>query len=110
MSARTICAAVMINAARAPSDESRRQEQRLVGSLVALLAWLRVAETREPRRGRSGSMRPVTLTGFVHQLRMLSGHTGFLLVCLIGMAGSCRAHGSRFQRHPANGERSTLAG
>ena len=58
----------------------------LVLGLVALVAWLRVPETREARGHPGGSVRPATLPGFVHQLRMLSGHTGFLLVSLIGLS------------------------
>src|SRR5436305_8593906 len=60
----------------------------LVGSLVAVVAWLRVPETREGRAGHGGSLRPVTLGGSIRQLRMLSSNTGFLLVCLIGLAAA----------------------
>jgi DHA1 family multidrug resistance protein-like MFS transporter len=72
----------------------------LVGSMVAVVAWLRVPETREVRGVAGASTRPLAMEGFVQQLRMLSGNTGFLLVCLIGLAAAVARTGAVFNVIP----------
>src|SRR5437870_5811323 len=53
-----------------------------LASLVTLVAWLRVPETRAARLTPGASV--AALPSFVQQIRLLTASTGFLLVSLIG--------------------------
>jgi MFS family permease len=70
-----------------------------VGSLVAVVAWFRVPETREARfAARSG--RSSVVPGFGQQLRRLSVSTGLLLVSLIGLSAAVARTGAVFNVIP----------
>src|ERR1700730_3685633 len=57
-----------------------------LGSFVAIVAWLRVPETRASRPGRGLS--PGGPPSFTQQIRLLSSNSGFLLVSLIGFTAA----------------------
>jgi MFS transporter, DHA1 family, multidrug resistance protein len=70
----------------------------LLGSLVAVVAWLRVPETRAARLGPAASQ--MALPGFAQQMRLLSASTGFLLVSFIGFAAAVARTGAVFNVVP----------
>lgn len=70
-----------------------------VGSLVAIVAWLRVPETRELASGTGHAAATLAL-GFFQQLGRLSGNVGFLLVSLIGLAAAVARTGAVFNVIP----------
>ena len=73
------------------------------GSLVSLLAWLAVGETRalsHPHEGGRGWSRGPTL---VSQLRLLAAKVGFVLVCLVGLVNAVVRTGGLFNIIPVLG-------
>jgi MFS family permease len=70
-----------------------------VGSLVAIVAWMRVPETRELASGTGHAAAALAL-GFFEQLQRLSGNIGFLLVSLIGLAAAVARTGAVFNVIP----------
>ena len=69
-----------------------------LGSLVAVVAWLRVPETRTTRLAASSSSPAVP--SFTQQMRLLSASTGFLLVSFIGFAAAVARTGAVFNVVP----------
>jgi DHA1 family multidrug resistance protein-like MFS transporter len=69
-----------------------------LGSLVAVVAWLRVPETRAARLTHATSRSPVP--GFAQQLRLLAISPGFLLVSLIGFTAAVARTGAVFNVVP----------
>ena len=71
-------------------------------SLVTLLAWFAVGETRllsHPRGGRGWRRGPTLLT----QVRMLAAQVGFVLVCLVGWVNAVVRTGGLFNIIPILG-------
>jgi MFS family permease len=69
-----------------------------LGSLVAVVAWLRVPETRELGLQRGVSI--PALPGFAQQIRLLSASRGFLLISLIGFTAAVARTGAVFNVVP----------
>jgi MFS transporter, DHA1 family, multidrug resistance protein len=69
-----------------------------LGSVVAVVAWLRVPETRAARLSRGASV--AALPTFIQQIRLLSASTGFLLVSLIGFTAAVARTGAVFNVVP----------
>lgn len=79
-----------------------------LGSLVAVVAWLRVPETRAPLRSTGHARRVriqrganvVALPSFPQQMRLLASNRGFLLVSLIGFTAAVARTGAVFNVVP----------
>lgn len=69
----------------------------MLGSVAAIVAWLRVPETRSNRVGPTS---PPALPSFLQQVRLLSVSTGFLLVSLIGFTAAVARTGAVFNVIP----------
>jgi DHA1 family multidrug resistance protein-like MFS transporter len=69
-----------------------------LGSLVAVVAWLRVPETRLEGLKRGASV--ATLPSFPQQIRLLAASAGFLLVSLIGFTAAVARTGAVFNVVP----------
>jgi DHA1 family multidrug resistance protein-like MFS transporter len=69
-----------------------------LGSVVAVVAWWRVPETRGTRLQRGTSV--AALPSFGRQIRLLAGSAGFLLVSLIGFTAAVARTGAVFNVVP----------
>ncbi len=69
-----------------------------LASVVTLVAWLRVPETRAAHLKPGTSV--AALPSFVQQIRLLTASTGFLLVSLIGFAAAVARTGAVFNVVP----------
>jgi DHA1 family multidrug resistance protein-like MFS transporter len=69
-----------------------------LASLVTLVAWLRVPETRATALKPGASV--AALPSFVQQIRLLTASTGFLLVSLIGFTAAVARTGAVFNVVP----------
>jgi multidrug resistance protein len=70
----------------------------LLGGVVALIAWVRVPETKGLLLEHS--IRTMALPGFAQQMRLLASNTGFLLVSLIGLSAAVARTGAVFNVVP----------
>jgi MFS transporter, DHA1 family, multidrug resistance protein len=70
----------------------------VLASVVTLVAWLRVPETRGFRLANAVSQ--LSLPSFTQQIRLLGSSTGFLLVSLIGFAAAVARTGAVFNVVP----------
>jgi MFS transporter, DHA1 family, multidrug resistance protein len=68
-----------------------------LAGVVALIAWLRIPETRGASLAR---VRVAELPSFAQQIRLMSVSTGFLLVSLIGFAAAVARTGAVFNVIP----------
>jgi DHA1 family multidrug resistance protein-like MFS transporter len=71
----------------------------VAGVVAATVAWLQVPETRE-RRSVGASALAAALPPFVEQFRILTGHAGFVLVCLTGLVNAVARTGGLFNVIP----------
>lgn len=70
----------------------------VAGALATVIAWFCVAETRPPR---SSALAPVApLAPLRDQIRALAAHTGFLLVCIVGLTNALARTGALFSIVP----------
>jgi MFS transporter, DHA1 family, multidrug resistance protein len=69
-----------------------------LGSVVAVVAWLRVPETRAARLSSAASV--IAPPSFAQQIRLLTASTGFLLVSFIGFAAAVARTGAVFNVVP----------
>jgi MFS family permease len=65
------------------------------GALAAGIAWVLVAETRDLRAGERGETASA-LPSFSAQVRLLTGHAGFMLVSLVGLMAAVARTGGVF--------------
>jgi MFS family permease len=70
----------------------------ILGGAVALIAWLRVPETRGMLLEHT--VRLVAMPSFGQQMRLLASNTGFLLVSLIGLSAAVARTGAVFNVVP----------
>ncbi|MDX2157617.1 MAG: MFS transporter [Hyphomicrobiaceae bacterium] len=69
----------------------------IAAGLATLVAWFMVPETRDLHRTAAGtSGKPSSRLGFVDQVRLFTGHIGFLLVSLIVLIGAVVRTGGMF--------------
>jgi DHA1 family multidrug resistance protein-like MFS transporter len=71
----------------------------VAGLLAAVVAWLQIPETRE-LRGGAAMEAPTAMPPFGAQIRMLTGHTGFMLVSLISFTSAVARTGALFNVIP----------
>lgn len=71
----------------------------LAGALAAALAWTRIPETRSARSSGS-SEAALLLPPFRSQVRMLTAHTGFMLVSLVSFMNAVARTGALFNVIP----------
>jgi DHA1 family multidrug resistance protein-like MFS transporter len=69
-----------------------------LASVVAVVAWLRVPDTRAARLSSAASL--VAPPSFIQQMRLLTASTGFLLVSFIGFAAAVARTGAVFNVVP----------
>jgi DHA1 family multidrug resistance protein-like MFS transporter len=60
----------------------------VAGTLVAVVAWLRVPETRAASRAPGARSPASAAPSFARQVRVFTGHTGFVLVSLISFVNA----------------------
>ena len=70
------------------------------GIVVGVVAWVQVPETR---RLRSGAEPPAALPPFSAQVRLLTAHVGFMLVCVISFTNAVARTGALFNIVPILG-------
>jgi DHA1 family multidrug resistance protein-like MFS transporter len=71
----------------------------VAGILAAALAWALIAETR-PTRGAASTEASAVPPPFVAQVRILTGHTGFMLVSLVSFMNAVARTGGLFNVIP----------
>jgi MFS transporter, DHA1 family, multidrug resistance protein len=71
----------------------------VAGALSAAVAWWQIAETRDVRSAHSGG-RDVALPPFTAQIRILTAHTGFVLVSLISFTSAVARTGALYNVIP----------
>jgi MFS family permease len=74
----------------------------VAGALAAGVAWLRIPETKDLRHGESVEA-SVALPPFSAQVRLLTGHVGFMLVSLISFMNAVARTGALFNVIPVLG-------
>ncbi len=72
----------------------------VAGLLAAAVAWLHIPETRDARRDEATGAAAPPLPAFATQMRILTGHTGFLLVSLISFMSAFARTGALFNVIP----------
>jgi DHA1 family multidrug resistance protein-like MFS transporter len=75
----------------------------VAGVVAATLAWMWIPETREARR-RDGADADSPLPSFGSQVRILTGHTGFMLVSLVSFMNAVARTGGLFNVIPVLAE------
>ena len=71
----------------------------VAGLVAAAVAWLRIPETRELRRAAATDA-ATAMPSFGAQVRLLTGHTGFMLVSLISFTTAVARTGALFNVIP----------
>ena len=71
----------------------------VAGVVAAALAWMWIPETREARR-RDGADSPSAFPSFGSQVRILTGHAGFMLVSLVSFMNAVARTGGLFNVIP----------
>ena len=71
----------------------------VAGLVAAAVAWLRIPETRELRRAAATDA-AAAMPSFGAQVRLLTGHTGFMLVSLISFTTAVARTGALFNVIP----------
>ena len=71
----------------------------VAGFLAAIVAWLQIPETRDVR-GAEWAGAAMPLPRFGGQIRLLAGHTGFMLVSLISFTSAVARTGALFNVIP----------
>ncbi|MBN8889843.1 MAG: MFS transporter [Rhodospirillales bacterium 70-18] len=71
----------------------------VAGVLAGVLAWAAVGETREAGGGAHAASRP----SLASQVRVLAGHRGFALVCLVSLVNAAARTGGLFNIVPLVG-------